>query len=87
MEDGAALGVSDVNVTRRAPDLIMTVMMMIIMMMSYQSLYHPREHQAEVQGGLTVPAHNVHQLPVVLQDLVSSNNIALRNKLHHFSKG
>ena len=116
VKNGAALGVSDVDVTRRTLDLIMTVimimmmmpvmiiMMMIIMMMiimmimtmmiiimmrsgSYQGLYHRRVHQAQVQGGLAIPAHNVHQLPVVLQDLVNSNNIALRNKVYHYSKG
>ena len=88
VENSAALGVSDVDVTRRAPNLTMTVILMMnIVKMSYQGLYHSREHQAEVQGGLDVPAHYVHHLPVMLQDLVHSNNIALGNKIYHYSKG
>ena len=82
MEDSATLGVSDVDVTRGAPDLTMTVIMIMIMMMSdimtYQGLYHCREHQAQVQGGLSVPAHDVHHLPVMLQDLLHSNDITLK---------
>ena len=81
MQHSAALGVGDVDVTRLAPDLMIKSVMFIVRSQgSYQGLYHRGEGQPQVQGGLAIPAHNVHHLSVVLQDLVHSNHVALRYK-------